>query len=300
MDNTALIVTQLLSWRNEGGYNERISCKGWHMLRSFLLTFSPKLQRMVIIGVTVLLSLIIALTFRLFFDTHLLEENTDLISAVYQALGMLYAILLTFTLWGVWQNFSEADDSVQREAYTLMDLMHMIEAVPRWEQLNIRPAALNYCNLVLDKEWPQLKIMSNEYINMKEASSCEAMKVVGLIQKIVPEGERELAIFSQMLNMLSAWLDSRRKRLLLARGNSAKALWPLLLTGALVMFAFHGLFVAKAMGIWLALLFGFSLVVGLTFYLIFTLDCPFAGFPSIDPEPFKFAVNVLKHKSTTL
>lgn len=267
-------------------------------MRAFLLSLSPRLQRIIIIGVTVILSLVISISFRMFFDAHQLEENTDLISAVYQALGMLYAILLTFTLWGVWQNFTEADVSVQKEAYTLIDLVHILEGVSKWEQLHIRNAALTYCNLVLEKEWPQLKTMSDEYLNVKEASSCEAMRVVHLVQEIMPEGEREGIIYGKMLDMLSDWLDSRRKRLLIARGNSAKALWPLLLTGAFVLFAFHGLFVAKAAGIWLALLFGFSLIIGLTFYLIFTLDCPFAGFPSIDPEPFRFVSNVLKHKST--
>lgn len=267
-------------------------------MRTFLLSLSSRLQQIVIIGLTVVLSLMIALGFRMFFDAHQLEENTDLISAVYQALGMLYAILLTFTLWGVWQNFTEADLSVQKEAYTLLDLVHILEGVSRWQKLQIRHASLIYSNLVLEKEWPQLRTMSNEYLNDKEAIGCEAMRIVHLVQEITPEGEREGIIYGKILDMLSDWLDSRRKRLLIARGNSAKALWPLLLTGAFVLFAFHGLFVAKAVGIWLALLFGFSLIIGLTFYLIFTLDCPFAGFPSIDPEPFKFVANVLKNKTT--
>ncbi len=263
-------------------------------MRSLLLSLPAKLQATVIVGSTILLAFLIANGSRFFFDTHQLEANTDLISTVYQVLGTIYAILLTFTLWGVWQNFSLANDSVQNEAYTLLDLVHMLEGVTSWEHINIRLAALTYTQLVLEKEWPTLKNMTNDYINIQEANSCESMRLVNLLQKIAPNGDRECVIFSQALTLLATWLDARRKRLLLARGNSAKALWPLLVTGAFVLFAFNGLFVAKTIGIWSALLFGVSLIIGITFYLIFILDCPFTGFTSIDPEPFEFALNVLK------
>lgn len=263
-------------------------------IRSRLLSLSPKLQCIAIVGSTVILAFIIAYALSLFFDTHQLEANTDLSATVYQVLGTIYAILLSFTLWGVWQTFSLADASVQNEAYTLLDLVHMLESVATWEHIQIRDAALGYTQLVLEKEWPTLKDMTNEYINMREANSCESMRLVHLMQEITPNNERENIIFSQALALIANWLDARRRRLLIARGNSAKALWPLLIAGAFVLFSFHGLFVAKTIGIWCALLFGISLIIGITFYLIFILDCPFSGFFSIDVEPFKYAFNVLK------
>ena len=47
------------------------------------------------------------------------------------------------------------------------------------------------------------------------------------------------------------------------------------------------------MGIWATLLLGTSLVTAVTFYLIFSLDCPFEGALSADPEPFLFVQNAL-------
>jgi hypothetical protein len=114
------------------------------------------------------------------------------------------------------------------------------------------------------------------------------------VQNIAPQGEREVAIFSEVLRLLDNWLDSRRLRILIAHGNTARSIWPLLLIGALVLFAFHGLFVAQTMGIWITLLGGSALVIGLAFYLIFTLDCPFSGEPSVDVEPFTLIVGLLK------
>ena len=165
-----------------------------------------------------------------------------------------------------------------------------------WNHINIRLAALTYSEAVIKDEWPTLTHITNDFINTHANIHSKSQPVIHTVQEISPTTPREVTIFNQTLSLLNNWLDARRTRLLIARGDSAKALWPLLVTGAFVLFAFHGLFVAQTMGIWASLLFGFALIIGLTFYLIFTLDCPFAGVLSIDTEPFMMAVHVLRSK----
>jgi hypothetical protein len=261
-------------------------------MRSFILSLNKYLQMPFIVGLTILSAFIIATLTGLFFDAHQLQANTDLSSSVYQVLGTVYAILLTFTLWGVWQRFNDANSSVQNEADALIDLVHIVEASPSFQEIKLREAALKYSKIVIDSEWALLA--TTDFLNSKELSHGSSMEIVKEVQSITPHNDRELAIFSQTLTLLNSWLDARRTRTLIARGDSAKSIWPLLITAALVLFAFHGLFVAKTFGLWAALLFGFSLVVGLTFYLIFSLDCPFVGALSINSDPFRFAINVLK------
>ncbi len=266
-------------------------------MRSFLLKFSGKFQVTFIVVATIVIAFIAAFICKQFFDVHQLKDNTDLISSVYQVMGTVYAILLTFTLWGVWQNYSEADAAVQKEAYALLDLVYTVEASPRWKEFNIRDVALAYSEKVIEQEWLTLRDTTSSTINDHEQNYSNSIKIVHAIQHIIPAGEREAVIFSQAMTLINHWLDARRTRLLIARGNTAKALWPVLFTGAFVLFAFHGLFVAQTLGIWLILLGGFSLVIGLVFYLIFTLDCPFSGFPSVDSEPFSLAILLLKQKN---
>jgi hypothetical protein len=265
------------------------------MMRNFLLSLRVVWAPIIIIGSTVLLAFMIACIFNMFFDSYQLEANTGLSSAVYQVLGTVYAILLTFTLWGVWQNFNDANTSTHKEASSLVDLVHIIEASSTLKAIKIRETSTKYLKLVIEKEWPKLKNITNDYLNTNEQAHSSSLEIVKVVQGISPKDAREVAIFSQTLNLLNTWLDARRTRILIARGNSAKALWPLLITGAFILFAFHGLFVAKTLGIWCSLLFGFSLTIGLTFYLIFSLDCPFAGSLSIDSEPFQLALQTLKY-----
>lgn len=263
-------------------------------MRTFILSQSGKLQALFIIGMTVILAFASAIFCSLFFDTHQLATNTDLISSVYEVMGTVYAILLTFTLWGVWQNFTEANNSVQNEAYALLDLVHVLETSIDTKKTTLRKAALAYSTLVVEREWPTLKNFTDTLINLREHNNCASLEVIHAVQNMDPQSEREGIIFGQTLTLLTRWLDARRTRILIARGNSAKALWPLLFTGAFVLFAFHGLFVAKTLAIWAALLFGTSLVIGVTFYLIFSLDCPFSGSLCIDSEPFALTIDLLK------
>ncbi len=262
-------------------------------MRAFILSLPGKIQAVFIIGMIITFAFAAATLCGLFFDEHQLVTNTDLISSVYQVMGTVYAILLTFTLWGVWQNFTEAGASVQNEAYALLDLVHMLDTLNKKNQ-DLREAVFTYAKFVIEQEWSALKNFTNSIINLREQNHNAAQNIIHLVQKIALENETNSVMFDQILSLLTRWLDARRTRILIARGDSAKAIWPLLFTGAFVLFSFHGLFVAKTLGIWITLLFGTSLVIGVTFYLIFSLDCPFMGSLSIDSEPFILTMNLLK------
>lgn len=263
-------------------------------MRAFLLSKPVKFQVAIVIGMTVLLAFAIAYSSSLFFDINLTRADTSLISAIYQVMGTIYAVLLTFTLWGVWQSYTNADNSVQREAYALLNMVHIFEASASLQNSGLRETALAYSKAVVMLEWPSLRNATTASINFHEQSHGKALEIIAVVQSIVPKTERDTTIFNQTLTLLNEWLNARRSRILDARGNSAKALWPLLLTGAFVLFGFHGMMVAQSTGIWASLLLGVSFVIGLTFYLIFTLDCPFSGAPSIDVEPFTLAIELLQ------
>lgn len=264
-------------------------------MRARLLALPVRLQVYIVTASTVAAAFAIAASFSMFFEVSHLKDNTDLISAVYQVMGTIYAILLTFTLWGVWQAYTNAETAVQKESYALLDLVHVFDAAERWKEMGLRRAALQYLDAVVKKEWVRLKDMSNNAINLRDQCHGPTLKIIQAVQAINPEGEREMAVYAQALRIMENWLDARRTRILTAYGNTAKALWPLLLTGAFVLFAFNGLFVTETFGIWATLLAGTSMVIGLTFYLIFTLDCPFAGVPCINSEPFDLAIHMLQH-----
>jgi len=152
-------------------------------MRSQLLSLPVKFQVLFVVGLTIITAFVVASICGMFFDMQHLRDNTDLISAVYQVMGTIYAILLTFTLWGVWQAYTEAGESVQKEVYALLDLVHIIEATPQWKQCNIRDVTEKYSEYVVKEEWPALGNITSEIINIRENShKASCVEIVELVQ----------------------------------------------------------------------------------------------------------------------
>ena len=258
-------------------------------VRPFLLSLPERLQIAVIIGATVTAAFAVALATRALFDLDHLLADTGLTTAVYEVLGTVYAILLAFAVSGIWQNFSGAVASVQAEAAALLGLIHIVDAFPSEQTKQVRSVAYTYATEVI-AEWQALAAVARGAVEPMDLSYAATTALIRAVQFLEPANARETAVFEQALVVLNSWLDSRRKRLQSAGGGSAAALWPLLLAGALVLFAFHGLFVAKSTEVWVALLLGLSSVVGLAFYLIFSLDSPFTGSLSAHVGPFQWVV----------
>jgi len=259
-------------------------------IRSFLLSFPERLQIVVIVGATVIAAFATAIATRALFDLNRLVADTGLTTAVYEVLGTLYAVLLAFVVSGIWQNFSKALTTVHAEADALMGLVHITEAFPQEHNKEVLTEVLSYAQMAIDEEWQVMARVARGSVAPDAITADPAMALMRAVQSLEPLNPREIALFEQALVMLNNWLDARRERLQSAKGGNAAALWPLLIAGAVVLFALHGLFAAKAYEVWVALLLGLSLVVGLSFYLIFSLDSPFTGSLSAHVGPFQWVL----------
>ena len=255
-----------------------------------LLALPETLQVIIIVGATVAAAFAAALATRALFDLQQLAADTGLTTAAYEVLGTIYAILLAFVVSGICQSFIAATNSVHTEADALLDLVHTVDSFPSEQSRKVRHGVLTYAKGVI-AEWEALASVARGKVSPQDFGFEEMEALIRAVQSLCPANPRETAVFERALVMLTNWLDARRQRLQSASGGVAAAIWPLLLAGALVLFAFHGLFAAKSAAVWRGLLLGLSTVVGLAFYLIFSLDSPFTGRLSVHVGPFKWLVD---------
>ena len=260
-------------------------------IRLFLLSLPGKLQMVIILGGTITLAFAAAIAIRAMFDINQLVADEGLSITVYTVLGTIYGILLAFVISGIWENHKVSMDSVRAESDALLSIGYIVGAIPTEQTKEIRSKALNYVKEVIG-HWDALGGVARGKVNPMDLSNEAAMALVQAIQSLKPSNDRETALFEQALVTANDWLDARRKRLQSARGGNAAPLWPLLIAGAFVLFAFHGLFVNKSTEVWAALLLGVSSVVGLSFYLIFSLDSPFTGSFSAHADPFRWVIEI--------
>lgn len=268
-------------------------------MRVFLLSLPAALQLFLIVLGTIIVAFASASLIYFLFGSLELIPKAGLITAIYTVLGTIYAVLLAFSVSGVWQNYCESDLAVTAEAAALTDLLHTVEASVSENAETIRAIAIDYLSSVIAIEWPMLSKGNNEAImSPKSPTFILTMRLVHEVQSIRPQSARDNVIFSHALTLLIKWLDARRKRIMLSKGNIAKSLWPVLIAGAFIIFGFHGMFIVENMILWSTLLFFFSGVIGFAFYLIFTLDAPFTGAPFVSSSPFNWALIWLENKQS--
>lgn len=266
-------------------------------MRSFLLSLPAAAQYCLIVAVTILAAFISGAGVHYLFHSLELLSKTELITAIYAVLGTIYAVLIAFSVSGVWANYCSTDLAVAAEAASLTDLIHMTRSSSTDLADKIQSLAVDYTRDVIILEWPALARGDiNSVMTQNSPTFLCAMNILRIVQSVQPANTRDNVVYSHMLTLVTKWLDARRNRIMLAKGNIAKALWPLLITGAFALFAFHGLFITEDHMLWSILLLLFSGIIGSSFYLIFTLDCPFSGMPAIDASPFHWSLNCLKHE----
>ncbi len=261
-------------------------------MRSYILSMPPVLQPVVIVGSTVIAAFAVSLLTQALFNVPRLELDMGLTSAVYGTLGTIYAVLIAFVVSGVWQSFSSAGTSVSCEANALTDLVFIIGQLPAERSGKTRALAKAYVQSVVER-WDALALATRGRTPVEQITLDTSFALVRSIMEIKPADGRESTLYAQALDLTAQWLDARRDRLRSAKGNTASALWGLLIAGAFVLFAFHGMFVTHVWAVWAGLMLGFSLIVRLAFYLIFSLDSPFSGKLSAGPEPFLWLLNAL-------
>ena len=187
--------------------------------------------------------------------------------------------------------------AVTNEAAALNDLVHIVCALTKESGEKIRKYAIEYLENVIAFEWDMIAKNPAHLIMTPENKTFQtSLKIVHEIQSMHPRDARENVIFSRSLDLLTKWLDTRRTRIVLSKGNNAKTLWPLLITGALILFSFHGFYIFDNHRLWMTLLFFCSGIIGLSFYLIFTLDNPLTGSPAVNVNSFRWALQLLKEQ----
>src|SRR5579864_727055 len=78
------------------------------------------------------------------------------LNVLIQLVGDIYAVLLAFTIFVIWGQFTEVENCVMRECDLLDDLLRFSNYLNTDARAEIRKAMANYIRQVLGYEWPAL------------------------------------------------------------------------------------------------------------------------------------------------
>ncbi|HLN00107.1 MAG TPA: DUF4239 domain-containing protein [Bryobacteraceae bacterium] len=203
------------------------------------------------------------------------------LNVLIQLVGDIYAVLLAFTIFVIWGQFTEVEYCVMRECNLLDDLLRFSNYLNADAHAEIRKAMANYTRQVLRYEWPALGD------GRKDQQTDELFsRFVNAVVQVKLQSDEEQSMYSRLVDMVQETSQRRDERVAKTLTRIPPTISSLVTTIARVLlllvfvYPFHH---------WLAGAACFILVAVVLFLanLVMTdTDNPLKGIWNVSPQPF--------------
>lgn len=234
----------------------------------------------IIIGCTLLAGLGFLFVVR-FLPRARQEEQNAILDHVLGVIGTLYAVLLAFVVVTTWQDFTEADTIVQTESAQISNLLRQAAAFPPKVRDEIRHDLIVYLNDVATKEWKTLA-----FGDLEATTEGAYEKVWADYIAFKPVTEQNQLVYEQSLERLGQAGQARLERHLISQTSVPLPLWILILAGGVLTVTLTFFFWTYDVRRQLTVVASLAALMGFVFFLIYSLEHPFAGSIKVSPEGF--------------
>lgn len=204
--------------------------------------------------------------------THDFVKHNGVAGSILGIIGTAYAVLLSFTVVVVWQQYNNSDNIVSSEAGAVSDLHRLSDSFPPPLNVTLKSELDRYVDLMIHVEWPLMRHGGWSW----EAQHL-ARTITRQIADAVPRNASQQSVQSQALGIVTTFLDARRERLHDNETGIPWILWSTLWCVAVVALAFSYMFGVENVRIQLTMTAALTVTIALMFILIAELDYPFRG-----------------------
>jgi hypothetical protein len=223
-----------------------------------------------------------------------LREANDVVGNYLQTLGTIYAVLLAFVVFVVWQQFNDARAAVEREANDLTDLVRTVSGMPTELHRAFNEGALAYVNNVLDREWPAMA--STDDVTLEQGGQ-RLEQLWSLLVAFEPCSECHKSLYDDALEHFNELSDARSGRVNSSRVRIPLALRLLLYAGGITTVASMYLFAVERLAVHALITGCLAAAISHVLYIISDLDDCFKGAWQVPRAPFE---QVRRYVTTTL
>lgn len=206
-------------------------------------------------------------------------KNNDVAGFILGIIGTAYAVLLSFVVVGVWQQYETSDSVTSSEAAAVSDLHRLADTLPAPLGPKLKKELDRYINVVINDEWPAMQ---------RGAWSAEAQQlshdVLHQVATFAPGSAAQQVVQAKALDRADAFLDARRQRLHDNETGIPGILWWTLFAFAAITIGFTYLFGLENMRIQILMTVALTAAIALILVLVAELDYPFRGDSGITPH----------------
>ena len=249
----------------------------------FLLNFHPILSFSIVSAVSVFLALAGLILVRKNFHEQYLQENHEVAGVIFNAFGLLYAVLVAFVVYVTWISYDTAKKNIEMEVNKLADLYGDAEAFDEPLRTNIRTALTEYAKSVVDEDW---EVMANIKKRSKQGRDTY-MAIWKVYTSVDVQTIKNAAMYSESITQLNAMSEYRRLRRFSSRTSTPFVIWLILLVGGVISITYTYFFGTRHLKAQCIMTASYTVMNVMVLFLIYILDHPFTGYTAISDEPFR-------------
>ena len=217
----------------------------------------------------------------------------DVAGVLIAIVGGLYGVLLAFVVAIAWQSFEDASGLADREAVVVV-AMYRDAGFFSTHQADIRASVERYARSVIDQEWDAMSTEAGD----SPATDAALANVISEVKSISPQTLQEGTLYNQLITRLDSLEEARQDRLFAAGSQLPGPLWLALIVGGLITVGFTYCFGLPSERAHLAMVAAVAATIGLTLFLIMSLDLPFTGDVAVAPNSMREAIAEFSHLAT--
>lgn len=210
------------------------------------------------------------------------KDNHELVGFTYAVYGLIYGVLLAFTIVVAWQRFAETEQLVMHEATLLSELWRDSVVARPFVRDDVQKNLIAYAQSVIDDEWP---VMAHGRAHPQTERLYS--RLWALTYHFEPSTKLQEAYMGEFLARMNELSAARRLRILHSRMEIHGVLWLVLVIGAVPTVAYPLLFSSRHAWVQAAITGSIMVIVTLGLMVTLALQTPFSGEVSISPEAFR-------------
>ena len=220
------------------------------------------------------------------------KESNDFTGAVVAVIGTTYAVILAFTLSGVWSMFQQAQANEEQEANALVNVFRISTQLQDANAKQIQELCIRYANNAVDHEWTT---MENEQMTPEGGQMIDQFwMLAGQSAHAQPNA---IAAY-QLMEELRGLTQYRRLRAMQSREHLPGILWAVLIAGGIITVAASCFFGVPNFRFHLLQVLVLTFLISLVLVATADIDRPYQGFVKVEPEGFRYAVRTLHSEAS--
>jgi Protein of unknown function (DUF4239) len=191
----------------------------------FLTTQPLWLSGTILVGLTSVLAGFGPPIVRRFVSLEKLTAHNEIAGFKFATVGVLYAVLLAFAIFMVWQKYSDAEAAVAQEAGAAETIYRLSYGIGDPTGATLRDKLTTYLTVTIVDDWPAMDRGAAD-AHQHARQSLSAVYAALLTFQLSEQGAS--TFMSEILHQLDVMTQARRSRLVAAEGAVPGVVWSVL------------------------------------------------------------------------